>query len=139
MTTGIAYTVVRLLATGLGICLLALPCGAQPGSGGISLRSNLAVANCSQARDPARCLAMQEARAACQRQRGAAKRQCLRGKLPAPDCHQAPDPQRCQARLQAQAACRAKTGKLLRQCLREHSASGTAGDVSVGASMLAPT
>jgi len=109
----------------LSIAVLALPGIAQPSPGGLtagaSLRSNLAVADCAAARDPARCLATQQARAACQRKRGTAKRQCLREKLPPPDCSQAPDPQRCLAQQQSQAACKGKVGKELRSCLRNSS------------------
>ena len=109
----------------LSIAVLVLPCQAQtdPGSltGGTSLRSQLAVADCATARDPARCLAAQQARKDCRSKRGSAKRQCLREKLPPPDCSRAPEPQRCLLQQQAQAACRGRAGKLLRQGLRTHS------------------
>lgn len=105
----------------LSIAVLAPPCLAQPDSGGLagsaSTRSNLVVADCAAARDPVRCLALQQARLACQSQRGVARRKCLREKLPPPDCRQAPDPQRCQAYQEAQIACRGKAGKALRACL----------------------
>lgn len=111
----------------LSIALLALPCGAQPGPGspnlvaGISLSSHLTVADCAAARDPARCLATQQARKDCQGKRRSAKRRCLREKLPPPDCSLAPNPQRCLAQQQAQAACQGKAGKELRSCLRNSS------------------
>ena len=108
----------------LSIILLTLPCSAQPGPGSLmaaaSQRPDLAVAACDQARDPARCMAQQQARAACQSKRGAARRQCLREKMPAQDCSHAPDPRRCQARQQAHDACLGKTGKELRRCLRDY-------------------
>lgn len=109
----------------LSIALLALPSIAQPSPDGLmagaSLRSNLAVADCAAARDPARCLATQQARKDCQGKRGSAKRRCLREKLPPPDCSLAPNPQRCLAQQQAQAACQGTAGKELRSCLRNSS------------------
>lgn len=77
---------------------------------------------CSQARDPARCAARQQAQLDCKDQRGRAKQQCLLDKLPPPDCSQAEDRQRCEMRQQARAACQGKAGKELRACLREHGA-----------------
>ena len=121
MTSMIAARIAVLLATALSIALLTRPSMGQPLPGGVGLRSNLAVADCGQARDPARCLAMQQARKACREKRGADRRQCLREKMPAPDCSQAPDPVRCEARRQAHEACQGKTGKELRSCLRNFS------------------
>jgi hypothetical protein len=106
----------------LSFAVLALPCMAQPSAGnlggGAGQRSQLAVADCAEARDPLRCLGLQQARAACQSKRGIARRKCLREKLPPPDCRQAPDAQRCQTRQEAQAACQGQVGKALRSCLR---------------------
>ena len=85
-------------------------------------KSALDTANCSQARDVSRCLALQKAREGCAAQRGGAKRRCLRENLPAPSCDQAPDPGRCVARQQARLACQGKPGKALRKCLRDYAA-----------------
>ncbi len=109
---------VRCLFNLVTMLLLALPNAAQGNSGSSSLPSQLAVADCGQARDPARCLALQKARAACQAKRANARRQCLRASMPAPDCSMAPDPAACEVRRQARTVCRGKSGKELRGCLR---------------------
>jgi len=106
----------------LSIAVLALPGLAQPDPNGLTVSAgpgaNLAVADCAEARDPARCLALQEARQACQSRVGSARRKCLREKQPPPDCTGAPDPQRCQTHQAALAACQGRAGKSLRACLR---------------------
>jgi len=76
--------------------------------------------DCTQARDPARCMAMPQARASCRALRGEARRQCIEDHLPPPDCRRAPDPERCQMRQQAREACKGKVGPERRQCLRQH-------------------
>ena len=116
------------LAVGLSATVLALPAFAdaepvtQHGTAFAAGRSVLAKANCDQARDLRRCLAMQQARALCQDEQGIARRRCLREKMPAPDCGKAPDPRRCLARQQARLACQGRPGKELRQCLRQAAA-----------------
>jgi len=110
-----------------GVLLLSLVVPATAGAAlansenpltGASQHPNLVVADCAAARDPARCLALQQAHAACRGKRGSAKRQCLKEKLPLPDCSRAPDAQRCLAQQQVQTACQRQSGKALRACLK---------------------
>jgi hypothetical protein len=81
------------------------------------------VENCPQARDPARCVARQQAQGECQGLRGRARQQCLLNHLPPPDCSVAEEPARCQQRQQARIACKGKTGKAWRACLNEQAGS----------------
>ncbi len=76
--------------------------------------------DCSQARDPVRCMARQQAKVDCKDQQGRARQQCQRKRLPAPDCSRAEDQERCEMRQQARVVCQDKTGKELRACLNEH-------------------
>lgn len=80
------------------------------------------VDHCPQARDPARCVARQQAQDECQDLRGRARQQCLLNHLPPPDCHASDDPARCQQRQQARAACKGKSGKVWRACLKAQEA-----------------
>jgi len=74
--------------------------------------------DCRLARDPRRCAARLEARAACRDKRGVEKRRCLEALLPPPDCSRAADPARCAALAAARAACRGKAGAELRRCMQ---------------------
>ncbi|MDD5176242.1 MAG: hypothetical protein PHQ05_07470 [Sterolibacterium sp.] len=113
------------LVVALSTTLLSLPTAAESGSillnGTVFAtgRSALASADCGQARDASRCLAIRRAREICQVKKGVAKRHCLQKMMPAPDCGNAPDPRRCQARQQARLACQGKPDKELRKCLRQ--------------------
>lgn len=99
-----------LLAVGLVIALSSLPVAAGTGM--------TVDGDCAMARDPARCLAMRQARQACKDKRGNERRRCLQEKIPAPDCGQDKDPSRCEARRQARLACKGKIGKAMHACLR---------------------
>ena len=59
--------------------------------------------DCGKARDPARCLGLQQARSACHEKYGRDKRACISAGLPPPDCQNAADPQRCEERSKSQA------------------------------------
>lgn len=113
------------LAAGLISTLPASPASAAPepaqvnGSAFATGQSALAFANCNQARDAIRCLAMMQARDFCQAKRGAAKHRCLLKYIPAPDCSKAPDPSRCLALREAHLACKGKPGREQRKCLRQ--------------------
>jgi len=78
-----------------------------------------AVPDCSNSRDPARCVAQQSAREACKERRGQARRQCREERMPPPDCAKARNPAACEAAVTARAACREKFGAEHQQCLRE--------------------
>lgn len=82
-------------------------------------QQNTADADCSKARDPARCDARQAAIAACAETRGAKKRQCIESKMPPVDCGKAQNPARCDARQKAREACKDQVGKAHKQCLRK--------------------
>ena len=59
--------------------------------------------DCGKARDPTRCLGLEQARSACNEKHGREKRACLSAGLPPPDCQNAADPQRCEERNKPQA------------------------------------
>ncbi|CAG4882262.1 protein of unknown function [Georgfuchsia toluolica] len=75
-------------------------------------------ADCSIARDPRRCAALQAAREACSSLQGQARGACLREAMPPPDCSHAPNAIQCETRQAAEQACKDKRGKAHRQCLR---------------------
>lgn len=101
-----------LMLGGLATALIPLFATAQPAAGG------LPTADCSKARDPARCEARQRAREDCKDKHRAQKRQCLEEQMPLPDCSKAKYPERCAATVAASEACRGKFGPAHRQCLR---------------------
>lgn len=74
--------------------------------------------DCGAARDPARCVARQQAQEECQPLRGRARQQCLLNHLPPPDCNASDDPARCRQRQQARAACKGQSGHAWRTCLK---------------------
>lgn len=131
MTNSLFWYSAGWLAVGLSATLLAVPAAAesepfqQNGSVFATGRSALLIANCSQARDVTRCLAMQQARQSCQAKRGTARRHCLLEKMPAPDCAKAPDPRRCLALQEARLACQGKLGKAMRRCLRNYTSAAS--------------
>ena len=73
--------------------------------------------DCRQARDPQRCAARLEARAACRDKRGLDRHQCLAALMPPPDCRKAADPARCHALAAARAACKGKAGAEFPRCV----------------------
>lgn len=116
-----------LMLGGLTAALLSFPVMAQPGpgggmggmGGGMGPGPSAAAVDCGKARNPQQCEARQQAMAACQDQRGPARRNCIEDKLPPRDCGQARNPQRCEAMNKARAACKGKVGKERRVCMRE--------------------
>lgn len=104
---------IHLLATGLAAALFSLSGFAQATPGA-------AAGDCSRARDPARCEALQKAKEACKDKAPADKRKCMVEAMPPMDCSKARNPQRCEAMEQARAECKDKNGAEFRQCLREH-------------------
>lgn len=95
------------------ICLTAIAAAITYGSAAAK------EADCSMARDPRRCAALQAAREACGGLQGQARGACIRDALPAPDCSRAPNTIQCQEQRAAKEACQDKRGKAHRQCLRE--------------------
>jgi hypothetical protein len=75
--------------------------------------------DCSKARDPARCEALQKAKESCKDKAAADKRKCMMEAMPPMDCSKARNPDRCAAMEKAKAACKDKSGSDYRQCLRE--------------------
>ncbi len=98
----------HLLVGGLAAALFSLSSFAQ------------ATADCSKARDPARCEALQKAKEACKDKSPADKRKCMIESMPPMDCSKARNPQRCEAMEKARAECKDKNGTEFRQCMREH-------------------
>jgi len=82
-----------LLIAGMSAALPSMPVAAQ------SVQS---IGDCGKARDPARCLALQQARAECREKHGRDKHLCISARLPPPDCRKAVDPLRCEERLKPQ-------------------------------------
>jgi len=82
-----------LLVTGLST---ALPCSP------VAAQSVQSIDDCGKARDPARCLALQQARFECKEKHGRDKHLCISARLPPPDCKKAVDPLRCEERLKPQ-------------------------------------
>ncbi|TRZ68853.1 MAG: hypothetical protein D4S02_03070 [Rhodocyclaceae bacterium] len=105
------------IAAGLIAMMLSLPGSAEPGvpSGG----------DCTLARDPLRCQALQKARSACKEKRGSGRQKCIQEKLSDPDCSK--DKARCEARQLAQEACNGKTGKAKQSCLKDLRLAGGSG------------
>jgi hypothetical protein len=75
--------------------------------------------DCSKARDPARCEALQKAKDVCKDKSAADKRKCMMEAMPPMDCSKARNPDRCAAMEKAKASCKDKSGAEYRQCLRE--------------------
>lgn len=75
--------------------------------------------DCSVARDPRRCAALQTAREACSVLQGQARSACIHEAMPPPDCRHAPNQTQCEASQAAAQACKDKHGKARRKCLRE--------------------
>ncbi|HEX8986467.1 MAG TPA: hypothetical protein VF816_00780 [Rhodocyclaceae bacterium] len=103
----------RFLIGGLAAALFAAASFAQAGPAPLA-------ADCSKARDPQRCEALQKAKEACKDKPQADKRKCMIESMPPMDCSKARNPQRCEAMEQARAACKDKNGTEFRQCMREH-------------------
>lgn len=76
------------------------------------------IADCSKARDPARCESRIKARQACSDKRGDSKRICMDAYLVAPDCARADNPRQCVARQKAEKACHGQHGKALKSCIQ---------------------
>ena len=91
----------------VGLALTYLPALAQT------------AADCTKARDPARCEARQKALETCKEKRRAERRLCLEEQLPPPDCRKATFPERCLAAVTSRDICRTKFGPEQRQCLRD--------------------
>lgn len=108
---------VTSLAAGIMAMLLSLPGSAEPGvpPGG----------DCTLARDPLRCQALQQARSACKEKRGSGRQKCIEEKLSAPDCAKDKDRSRCDARQLAQEACKGKSGKARQSCLKDMTLAGS--------------
>ena len=108
---------------GLTRSLAALILAAIGGAAGAAAQADLEPGGqlreeCRLARDPRRCAARLEARAACRDKRGTEKRRCLAVLLPPPDCQHASDAARCKALAAARAACQGKAGGELRRCMQ---------------------
>ena len=108
--------------------LFSLPSFAQPGPGGGGPGmtgggpgGGARQLDCSKARNPEHCAAMQKAREICKdKAAGPERRQCMQDNAPKPDCSKARNPQRCEAMLKAHEACKDKAvGPERRQCMRE--------------------
>lgn len=99
-----------MIAVGLFV-MISLPAGAAIATG--------VAGNCSLARDPLRCQAMEKARGACKEKRGSAKQKCIQEKLPLADCSRDTDPGRCEARQLAREACKGKSGRAKQVCLED--------------------
>lgn len=79
-----------------------------------------ATADCSVARDPRRCEAMQAAHTACAGLPAEAHAACLRDALPPPDCTHAPNAAQCERRQAAEAACQNVKGKARKRCVKDY-------------------
>ncbi len=76
--------------------------------------------DCSKARDPQRCEALQKAKEICKDKSTADKRKCMMEAMPPMDCSKARNPERCAALEKAKTDCKDKNGPDYRQCVREH-------------------
>ena len=103
----------HLLVGGLAAALFSVSGFAQAGSAGVT-------GDCSKARDPARCEALQKAKETCKDKSAADKRKCMMEAMPPMDCSKARNPERCAAMEKAKVTCKDKSGTEYRQCLREH-------------------
>lgn len=101
----------QLLIGGVAVALFSLGSLAQTGA---------MAGDCSKARDPARCEALQKAKEACKDKPAADKRKCMIESMPPMDCSKARNPDRCAAMEQARNDCKDKNGTEFRQCMRQH-------------------
>ncbi len=117
------------LAAGLSAIALSFAANAQPAAGtqggmggmtGMGSAAKPAAADCTKARDPQRCEALQKAKEACKDKAGSDKRKCMTEAMPPMDCSKARNPARCEAHQKAKEACKDKAGRDHRQCIREH-------------------
>ena len=76
--------------------------------------------DCSVARDPRRCEAMQAAHVACAGLPADAHAACVRDALPPPDCTHAPNTSQCEQRQAAEATCRDERGKARTRCIKDY-------------------
>lgn len=103
----------HLLVGGLAAVLFSLSSFAQSAPGAVA-------GDCSKARDPSRCEALQKAKDACKDKSQADKRKCMIESMPPMDCSKARKPERCAAMEQARVECKDKNGPDFRLCMREH-------------------
>lgn len=122
--------------------LLAFCCAAPLHADVLPMTGGPKLADCSKARDPARCEARLQARQACRDKRGDNKRMCMEAYMVSPDCARAEHPRRCIAQKRAEQACRGKQGKSHKACikaeLRKKPAKSAATSAPVSASPPAP-
>lgn len=102
----------------LSTCLLAFCLSAPVHADVLPLSGGPKLADCSKARDPARCEARLQARQACRDKRGDNKRMCMEAYVVSPDCARADHPRRCIAQKRAEQACRGKQGKNHKACIK---------------------
>ncbi|HWV17233.1 MAG TPA: hypothetical protein VNZ68_01495 [Rhodocyclaceae bacterium] len=102
----------------LPACLLVLCLSAPAHADVLPLSGGPKLADCSKARDPARCEARLQARQACRDKRGDNKRMCMEAYMVSPDCARAEHPRRCIAQKRAEQACRGKQGKSHKACIK---------------------
>lgn len=98
--------------------MLAFCCTAPVHADVLPMTGGPKLADCSKARDPARCEARLQARQACRDKRGDSKRQCMEAYMVSPDCARAEHPRRCIAQKKAEQACHGKQGKSYQACIR---------------------
>lgn len=98
--------------------LLAFCCTAPAHADVLPMSGGPKLADCSKARDPARCEARLQARQACRDKRGDSKRLCMEAYMVSPDCARAEHPRRCIARKKAEQACKGKQGKSQQACIK---------------------
>lgn len=99
-------------------CLLAACFAAPVHADVLPISGGPKLADCSKARDPARCEARLQARQACRDKRGDSKRMCMEAYVVSPDCARAEHPRRCIAQKKAEHACRGKQGKQHKACIK---------------------
>lgn len=114
----------RFLIGGLSAAALSFAAAAQPGPGmqgtdAAGAAAKPAAVDCSKARDPQRCEALQKAKETCKDKLGADKRKCMADAMPPMDCSKARNPARCEAHQKAKEACKDKPAAEHRQCLRD--------------------
>lgn len=97
------------------LCLLF---GSAAHAGNAPLPGGPRIADCSKARDPARCEARIAARSACKDKRGDSKRICMDAYVVSPDCARSDNPKQCIARKKAEQACHGKQGKAFQSCVK---------------------
>lgn len=102
----------------LFICLSLIFNSSLVHAGTAPLPGGPRIADCSKARDPARCEARIAARSACKDKRGDSKRICMDAYLVSPDCARSDNPKQCLARKKAEQACQGKQGKTFNTCVK---------------------